>query len=96
MRLSDLQNKNLVNTSDGKNIGNIVDVNIDYKSGNINSFIIESISNSSFITNTSLYSLYHIINLFLLFENTSESTPKSVLGRISIEIGGSSGKKVIS
>ena len=40
MRLSDLQNKNLVNTSDGKNIGNIVDVNIDYKSGNINSFII--------------------------------------------------------
>ncbi len=45
MRLSDLQNKNLVNTIDGKNIGNIVDVNIDYKSGNINSFIIESKTN---------------------------------------------------
>ena len=45
MRLSDSQNKNLVNTSDGKNIGNIVDVNIDYKSGNINSFIIESKTN---------------------------------------------------
>lgn len=45
MRLSDLQNKNLVNTTDGKNIGNIVDVNIDYKSGNINSFIIESKTN---------------------------------------------------
>ncbi len=45
MRLSELQNKNLVNTSDGKNIGNIVDVNIDYKSGNINSFIIESKTN---------------------------------------------------
>lgn len=45
MRLSDLQNKNLVNTNDGKNIGNIVDVNIDYKSGNINSFIIESKTN---------------------------------------------------
>ena len=45
MRLSDLQNKNLVNTSDGKNIGNIVDVNIDYKSGNIKSFIIESKTN---------------------------------------------------
>ena len=45
MRLSDLQNKNLVNTSDGKNIGNIIDVNIDYKSGNINSFIIESKTN---------------------------------------------------
>lgn len=42
MRLSELQNKNLVNVSNGKNIGNIIDVNIDYRSGNIKSFIIES------------------------------------------------------
>ncbi len=42
MRLSELQNKNLVNVSNGKNIGNIKDVNIDYQSGNIKSFIIES------------------------------------------------------
>ena len=42
MRLSELQNKNLVNVSNGKNIGNIIDVNIDYHSGNIKSFIIES------------------------------------------------------
>lgn len=42
MRLSELQNKNLVNVSNGKNIGNIIDVNIDYESGNIKSFIIES------------------------------------------------------
>ena len=42
MRLSELQNKNLVNVSNGKNIGNIIDVNIDYQSGNIRSFIIES------------------------------------------------------
>jgi len=34
--------KNLVNVSNGKNIGNIIDVNIDYQSGNIKSFIIES------------------------------------------------------
>ena len=40
MRLSELQNKNLVNVSNGKNIGNIIDVNIDYQSGNIKSFII--------------------------------------------------------
>ena len=39
MRLSELQNKNLVNVSNGKNIGNIIDVNIDYQSGNIKSFI---------------------------------------------------------
>lgn len=42
MRLSELQNKNIVNVSNGKNIGNIIDVNIDYQSGNIKSFIIES------------------------------------------------------
>ena len=42
MRLSELQNKNLVNVSNVKNIGNIIDVNIDYQSGNIKSFIIES------------------------------------------------------
>ena len=42
MRLSELHNKNLVNVSNGKNIGNIIDVNIDYQSGNIKSFIIES------------------------------------------------------
>ena len=41
MRLSDLQNKDIVNISDGRNIGNIIDVKIDESSGNIVSFIIE-------------------------------------------------------
>ncbi len=41
MRLSDLQNKDIVNISDGRNIGNIIDVKIDEASGNILSFIIE-------------------------------------------------------
>ena len=41
MRLSDLQNKDIVNVSDGRNIGNIIDVKIDEESGNIVSFIIE-------------------------------------------------------
>lgn len=41
MRLSDLQNKDIVNISDGRNIGNIIDVKIDEASGNIVSFIIE-------------------------------------------------------
>lgn len=31
MRLSDLQNKTVINTLDGKNIGNIIDLNIDEK-----------------------------------------------------------------
>ncbi len=41
MRLSDLQNKDIVNLVDGKNIGNIIDVNIDELSGSIKSLIIE-------------------------------------------------------
>ena len=45
MRLSDLQNKNLVNINNGRNIGNIIDVNIDYENGNIKSFIIEAKGN---------------------------------------------------
>ena len=41
MRLSDLQNKDIVNVNNGKNIGNIIDVRIDEETGNIKSFIIE-------------------------------------------------------
>lgn len=41
MRLSDLQNKDIVNVIDGKNIGSIIDVKIDEATGNIVSFIIE-------------------------------------------------------
>jgi len=40
MKLSDLQNKDIVNVIDGKNIGNIIDVNIS-DNGYIESFIIE-------------------------------------------------------
>lgn len=41
MRLSDLQNKQIVNIVDGKNIGNIIDVKINEENGEILSFIIE-------------------------------------------------------
>ena len=40
MRLSDLQSKNIVSVSDGKNIGNIIDVKID-ENGNLLSLIVE-------------------------------------------------------
>ena len=46
MKLSDLQNKNLVNISTGKNIGNIIDVNIDHENGKIRTLIVESKSNT--------------------------------------------------
>ena len=40
MRLSELQNKTVVNLIDGKNIGNIIDLNIDDK-GNAIGLIVE-------------------------------------------------------
>lgn len=41
MRLSDLQSKDIVNTIDGRNIGNIIDVKIDEKTGAILSLVVE-------------------------------------------------------
>jgi len=41
MRLSDLQSKDIVNVTDGKNIGNIIDVRIDEATGNILALVIE-------------------------------------------------------
>ena len=48
MRLSDLQSKNIVSVSDGKNIGNIIEVKIDEETGAIISLIIEG--NKSFFS----------------------------------------------
>ena len=40
MRLSDLQNKNVINLNDGKNIGNIIDIEIN-KEGISSGIIVE-------------------------------------------------------
>ena len=54
MHLSELQNKNLVNINDGKNIGNIVDVKINNINGNIITLIVENKSNMfSFVSKES-------------------------------------------
>ncbi len=47
MRLSDLQNKDVVNMEDGKKIGNIIDVIID-REGNMQSLIVQK---NKFISN---------------------------------------------
>ena len=44
MRLSDLQTKKIINITDGKNIGTIIDVNV-LENGSIESFVIESSRN---------------------------------------------------
>ena len=41
VRLSDLQNKDIVNTIDGRNVGNIIDVKIDQLNGTILSLVVE-------------------------------------------------------
>ncbi len=41
MRLSDLQSKNIVNVLDGKNVGSIIDVNVN-EMGSIESLVIEN------------------------------------------------------
>ena len=51
MRLSDLQNKNIVSISDGRNIGNIIDVKIDEKTGTILSLVIEATKNFFSVSN---------------------------------------------
>ena len=48
MRLSELQNKNIVSISDGRNIGSIIDVKINEVTGEILSLIVEA--NKTFFT----------------------------------------------
>lgn len=40
MRLSDLQHKDIVNVTDGKKVGNIIDISID-ENGSLDSLIVE-------------------------------------------------------
>lgn len=42
MRLSDLQNKDIVSILDGRNIGNIIDVKINPETGVIASLVVEA------------------------------------------------------
>lgn len=41
MRLSDLQNKDVINIDDGKKIGNIIDIKIEENTGKIESLVVE-------------------------------------------------------
>lgn len=42
MKISDLQEKDVVNVSDGKKIGNIIDISID-KEGNMKGILVEKV-----------------------------------------------------
>lgn len=51
MRLSDLQNKDIVNTEDGKKIGKIIDVIID-EAGNMKALIVQRIKVINIFSNS--------------------------------------------
>ena len=42
MRLSDLQNKDIINVIDGKKIGNIIDVRLDSNTGHVIGIVLET------------------------------------------------------
>ena len=48
LRLSDLQSKTIVSITDGRNVGNIIDVKVDIPTGTIISLVIEA--NKSFFS----------------------------------------------
>ena len=64
MRLSDLQDKDIINIVDGKKIGNIIDIRINSFDGKIKGLIIEEkgIFNNMFKGNTDKEILWNQIN----------------------------------
>ncbi|MBO6145420.1 MAG: YlmC/YmxH family sporulation protein [Bacilli bacterium] len=63
MRLSEIQNKDVININTGEKIGNIIDVKIDEENGKIESFILERKKFSSlFSSNDEIEIRYSQIN----------------------------------
>ena len=58
MRLSELQNKDVINISTGMKIGNIIDVKVNSETGKIESFILEKKKFSSFFSNNDEIEVY--------------------------------------
>ena len=51
MRLSDIQNKDIISLNTGEKLGNIIDVKVNSETGKIESFILEKKKFSSFFSN---------------------------------------------
>ena len=59
MRLSDIQNKDVINLSTGVKIGNIIDIKINVETGKIESFILEKKKFSSLFSNNDEIEIYY-------------------------------------
>ena len=58
MRLSELQNKDVININTGIKVGNIIDVKINGETGKIESFLLEKKKFSSFFSNNDEIEIY--------------------------------------
>lgn len=59
MRLSDIQNKDVINISNGIKIGNIIDIKINVETGKIESFILEKKKFSNLFSNNDEIEIYY-------------------------------------
>ena len=59
MRLSDIQNKDVINISNGIKIGNIIDIKINIETGKIESFILEKKKFSNIFSNNDEIEIYY-------------------------------------
>ena len=58
MRLSEIQNKDVINLTTGVKIGNIIDVKVNSDTGKIESFILERKKFASFFSNNDEVEIY--------------------------------------
>ena len=58
MRLSEIQNKDVINMSTGVKIGNIIDVKVNSETGKIESFILERKKFASFFSSNEEIEIY--------------------------------------
>lgn len=61
MRLSEIQNKDVINLTTGVKIGNIIDVKINADTGKIESFLLEKKKFSNFFSNEEIEIYYEQI-----------------------------------
>ena len=74
MRLSELQSKKIINITDGKSIGSIIDINIQ-ENGNIESLVLES--------TRSIFSLNKELDTYVLWKDITKIGEDVILVQIN-------------
>lgn len=74
MRLSELQSKKIINITDGKSIGSIIDINIQ-ENGNIESLVLES--------TRSIFSLNKELDTYVLWKDITKIGEDVILVKLN-------------